>query len=122
MAPRWVIGLLMTGLQLCVATEVAPPPLTQKGLLGRWEGSAGGLDWWFRMDLFPGGGYLVVARKADHDIYRLEESKITGRNEVSLRFRGGSSTLPEDCYDRSHWLFTPLGRWRATCNNSGISV
>jgi hypothetical protein len=94
MTPGWVISLLIviTG-QLCVANEVTPPPLKEKDLLGRWEGSSAGLDWWFRMDLFPGGGYLVIERKADHDIYKLEEFKIVGRNEVTLRFSDKSHSL-----------------------------
>jgi hypothetical protein len=96
MTPRWVIFLLIvTAVQLCVANETAAPPLKEKDLLGRWEGSSERLDWWFRMDLFPGGGYLVVARKADHDIYKLEKFKITGTNEVTLRFSNKSHSLPK---------------------------
>jgi hypothetical protein len=94
MAPRWLISfLVLLGAQLCVANEVAPPPLKEKDLLGRWEGSSLGLDWWFRMDLFPGGGYLVVVRKSNYDIYKLEQSRITGRNNVSLRFSDKRSSL-----------------------------
>jgi hypothetical protein len=114
--------LIVIAAQLCVADEVTPPPLKEKDLLGRWEGSSGGLDWWFRMDLFPGGGYLVVERKADYDIYKLEEFKITGRNEVTLRFSDKSHSLPKIATIKRHRLCTSLGRWRAPCNNNGISV
>ena len=81
--------LLILGVRVSVADEVAPPPLTQKGLLGRWEGAALGLalEYWFRMDLFPGGGYLIRMGPGDHDIFKLEHSKITGRNEATLEFK-----------------------------------
>jgi hypothetical protein len=47
------------------------------------------------MDLFPSGGYLVVARKGDYDIYKLEKFKITGTNEVTLQFSNKSHSLPK---------------------------
>ena len=77
MAFRIAALLLILGVRVSFANEVAPPPLTEKGLLGRWEGAGLGLDYWFRMDLFPGGGYLVIMRPGDHDIFKLEESKIS---------------------------------------------
>jgi hypothetical protein len=78
----------------CSANEVAPPPLTESGLLGRWEGPGPAADYWFRMELFPGGGYLAVVQRADYALYKLEQSKIAGRNKVSLRFRGMRDKFP----------------------------
>jgi hypothetical protein len=96
MLPRCATILLITfAAQLCVANETAAPPLKETDLLGRWEGPCDGLDCWFRMDLFPGGGYLVVVRNVDHDIYKLDEFKITGSNEVSFRFSDKSHSLPK---------------------------
>jgi hypothetical protein len=46
------------------------------------------------MDLFPGGGYLIIMRPGDHDIFKLEQSKITGRNAATLRFK---CTPPKSC-------------------------
>src|ERR1700693_1437267 len=62
--------LLILSVRVSVADEVAPPPLTQKVLLGRWEGAAIGvaLEYWVRMDLFPGGGYLIIMGPGDHDM------------------------------------------------------
>ena len=94
MTLRVIALLVLVGARVSLANEVAPPPLTEKGLLGRWEGAGLGLDYWFRMDLFPGGGYLVIMRPGDHDIFKLEQSKITGRNEATLRFK---CTPPKSC-------------------------
>ena len=66
-------------------------PLTKNGLLGRWEGTGQGtglgLDSWYRMDLFPGAGYLVILTRGRRDLFKLEKLNFTGRNKVSLRFR-----------------------------------
>ena len=124
MAPRWpIILLIIFAAHLCAASETAPPPLKEKDLLGRWEGSCDGLDCWFRMDLFPGGGYLIAVRKADHDIYKLEEFKITGTNEVSFRFSDRSHSLPKIATIEGIGCYAlPWGGWRTSCNDNGIAV
>src|SRR6267154_2271670 len=80
--------------ETCNADEVAPPPLTEKGLLGRWEAPGPFPGYWFRMELFPGGGYLAVVQRTDYALYKLDDSKITGTNNVSLRFHGLRDKFP----------------------------
>ena len=84
---RIVAFLLMLGVRTSAAYEVEP--LTEKGLMGRWEGAGRlGLTEWVRMDLFPGGGYLAIVRGGPpQDLFKLEKLRITGRNKVSLQFR-----------------------------------
>jgi hypothetical protein len=84
----------LLSVETCNANEVAPPPLTEKGLLGRWEAPGPSADYWFRMEVFPSGGYLAVVQRADYALYKLEESKLSGTNNVSLRFRGLRDKFP----------------------------
>jgi hypothetical protein len=78
----------------CSANEVAPPPLTEKGLPGRWEAPGPFPGYWFRMELFPGGGYLAVVQRTDYALYKLDNLKVTGTNNVSLRFHGLRDKFP----------------------------
>ncbi len=95
MARRCIIAFLFgLTIPLCLANEVEPPPLTEKGLVGRWEGATLGFDYWYRMDIFPSGGYLAVVQRGDRALYKLEYSKIIGRNDLELRFRNISEKGP----------------------------
>ncbi len=88
MARRCIIVFLFgLTIPLCLANEVEPPALTEKGLAGRWEGATAGFQHWYRMDIFPSGGYLAVVQRGDRALYKLEYSKIIGRNNLELRFR-----------------------------------
>jgi hypothetical protein len=46
------------------------------------------------MELLPGGGYLAVVQRADYALYKLDELKLTGTNNVSLRFHGLRDKFP----------------------------
>jgi hypothetical protein len=90
--------LLAVGAQSCIATEVAPPPLTAQTLNGVWEGT-GGLWYWYRFEIFRGGGYLAYVTspgRQDQAVYRLEDS-LVANSKVTLRFRNitKGSYLPE---------------------------
>jgi hypothetical protein len=77
--------------------EVAPPPLTRKGLMGTWEACGNHMWYWYRMEIFPGGGYLVYQTAPNNQaLYELEYSDII-KQKLTLRFRNitSNSSLPE---------------------------
>ena len=52
--------LLALTARFSFASEVAPPPLTKNGLIGRLEAPDEGRFRWYRMEIFAGGGYLAL--------------------------------------------------------------
>jgi hypothetical protein len=100
MTSRVVVAaaFLVLGAHSCIATEVASPPLTTRTLNGVWEGT-GGLWYWYRFEIFPGGGYLAYVTspsRQDQALYRLADSRVAN-SKVTLHFRNVTkgSTLPE---------------------------
>jgi hypothetical protein len=110
----------------CFGTEPGAPPITEKTLVGTWEGTAG-LWYWYRMEILSHGGYLAyVSSPAPQDqaVYRLISSNIKP-DKVELRFQKvtkGSSSPEEISIEGEGWAYGDGGLFYATVMHRPGSV